>query len=181
MPVSRFVRQWFPEPEHARGTGRPEHTVAVLEGARSVVRRGWIQGGWYVLEATDGRRRVVGPGSLTPRSFGAVVQACLVGAAVEAARWHSAERGAAGPAIDALWRALMLAEGKRFVPERLVASPAARTLRVRDLTRWNDDRGRTRDQVLALLDAAVDQVLAERAPADALLVDEKRPDRALVG
>jgi len=38
----------------------------------------------------------VGAGSLTRRSFGEIRQSCLVGAVVEAARWHTAEKGAAG-------------------------------------------------------------------------------------
>src|SRR4051812_49131692 len=84
----------------------PQLTVALLDGARSVIQRGWVRDAWYVLEAADGRRRVVGPGSLTSRRFGAVVAACLVGAVVEAGHRHSAERGISGPAIDALWQEL---------------------------------------------------------------------------
>src|ERR687886_1647693 len=95
-----LVRQPFSSQPVEDEVDRQERTLAVLVGARALVRRGWLQGGWYVLEAPDGRRRFVGAGSLIRRSFGEIVQSCLVGAVVEAARWHTAEKGAAGPAID---------------------------------------------------------------------------------
>lgn len=148
-------RPTSPTATSSRDLDRQEHTLAVLSGARSVVSRGWLQGGWYVLQSPDGRRRVVGAGSLTPRSYGEVVQACLVGAVVEAARRHSPERGASGPALDAVWCALQQMRGLRPDPLELVRSPAARNARVRDLTRWNDAAGRTRDDVERLLEAAL--------------------------
>jgi hypothetical protein len=168
MPISHHARQWLSRGPRTLDTDRQERTLAILVGARSLIGRGWLRGGWYVLEAPNGRRRFVGAGSLTPHSYGAVVQACLVGAVVEASTWHSAEQGTAGPALDVLWRALMDAQGKRFDPGRVVPSPAARRLYVRDLTRWNDYRDRTQDDVLRLLDATIGQVMADRstAPAD---------------
>jgi hypothetical protein len=138
-----------------RDLDRREHTRAVLTGARSVLRRGWLQGGWYVLQSPDGRRRVVGAGSLTPRSYGEVVQACLVGAVVEAASWHSPQRVASAPALDALWCALQELRGFRLDPLDQVPSPAARSARMRDLTRWSDAAGRTQQDVDRLLEAAL--------------------------
>lgn len=135
-------------------------TPAVLAGARALVARGWLQGGWYVLEARDGRRRVVGTGSLTSRSFGEVVQSCLVGAVVESARWHTAEKGAAGPAIDRLWRELGELSGRRPPADPWPPTPVVRAWQVRDLARWNDDPARTRQDVLALLDAALARAAA---------------------
>jgi hypothetical protein len=120
-----------------------------------------VQDGWYVLEAPDGARRFVGPGSPTRRSYGTVVQACLVGAVVEAATRHSPEPTFAGSALDALWRALLTAE-RHVDPGRRVPSPAARGVQVRELTRWNDHRGRTQDEVLRLLDITISQVMADR-------------------
>jgi hypothetical protein len=166
MLASRLVRHWFPERQRILDVDRQDRTVAILAGAKAVVERGWLQGGWYVLEAPDGRRRFVGPGSLTSRSYGTVVRACLVGAVVEAATWHSPERGTAGSAIDALWRALAETEGRRLVPDRRVPSPLLRNLEVRELTRWNDHWDRTREDVVRLLDVTIRQVMAERpAPA----------------
>jgi hypothetical protein len=49
-----------------------------------------------------------------------VVQACLVGAVVEAASRHSAERGTAGPALDVLWCALQHPERTRDAVRRLL-------------------------------------------------------------
>jgi hypothetical protein len=135
-----------------------ERTLAVLVGARALIERGWVQGGWYVLEAPDGRRRFVGAGSLTRRSFGEIVQSCLVGAVVESARWHTSERGAAGPAIDTLWHQLgELAGGPPPVDPR-TPIPVLRSRQVGDLTTWNDRRGRTQEEVLDLLDAAIARV-----------------------
>jgi hypothetical protein len=144
-----------------------ERTLAVLVGARALIERGWVQGGWYVLEAPDGRRRFVGAGSLTRRSFGEIVQSCLVGAVVESARWHTSERGAAGPAIDTLWHQLgELAGGPPPVDPR-TPIPVLRSRQVGDLTTWNDRRGRSREDVLRLLDAAIARVAPARAVADA--------------
>jgi hypothetical protein len=139
-------------------TSSSDLTPAVLAGARALIARGWLQGGWYVLEAPDGRRRFVGAGSLTPRSFGDVVQSCLVGALVESARWHTAEKGAAGPAIDVLCHELS-APGTPADP--WPPTPVGRTREVRELTTWNDHPGRTREDVLRLLDATI----ARLAPA----------------
>ena len=131
-----------------------EQTLAVLVGARALIARGWLQGGWYVLQAPDGRRRFVGAGSLTRRSFGEIVQSCLVGAVVESARWHTSEKGAAGPAIDTLWHELGELSGHRARLEPWPPTPDLRSREVRDLTMWNDTPGRTREEVLRLLDTA---------------------------
>jgi hypothetical protein len=114
----------------------------------------------------------VGAGSPTRRSYGTVVQACLVGAVVEAATRLSSEPTTAGPALDALWRTLLSVEGRPFDPDRRVPSPAARGVQVRELTRWNDHRDRTREDVLRLLDVAIGDVMpatAARATDDALV------------
>jgi hypothetical protein len=161
MLASRLVGQWFPDRQRTMGIDGQQRTLAILGGAKALVERGWLQGGWYVLEAPGGQRRFVGPGSLTPRSYGAVVRACLVGAVVEAGRWHSPERGTAGSAIDALWRTLMETEGGRLVPDRLVPSPVVRSFQVRDLTRWNDHWNRTQEDVLRLLDVTIRRIMAE--------------------
>jgi hypothetical protein len=182
MLASRLVRHWFPERQRIVDVDQRDRTLAILAGAKAVVARGWLQGGWYVLEAPDGRRRFVGPGSLTPRGYGTVVRACLVGAVVEAATWHSPERGTAGSAIDALWRALVETEGRRLVPDRRVPSPLLRNLEVRELTRWNDHWDRTQEEVVRLLDVTIRQVMAERsthvgsehAPAEGLGSDSTR-------
>jgi hypothetical protein len=147
------------------GAGRPgpdgssgEQTLAVLVGARALIARGWLQGGWYVLEAPDGRRRFVGAGSLTRRSFGEVVQSCLVGAVVESARWHTPEKGAAGPAIDRLWNELGELSGHRPPADPWPPTPVVRRREVQELTMWNDTPGRTCHEVLRMLDSAISRL-----------------------
>jgi hypothetical protein len=151
---------------------------AALEGARStLVEHGWVQNTWYAVQrrsptttspdATDATDAPEVPG---------VPGACLVGAVVRATRRHHPAAGAtdAGPALDVLWDALQESRGLhgpglagRAVPREI------RTARVRDLTRWNDDPGRSRDEVLGLLDLATSRAIMEavhlpqRVPAPA--------------
>jgi len=150
--IGALVRRVYARPSLPASS---EQSLAVLVGARSLVARGWLQGGWYVMEAADGRRRFVGAGSLTRRSFGEIRQSCLVGAVVEAAHWHTAERGAAGPAIDQLWLELGELCGRPQAVDPLTPTPLVRSRQVGDLTTWNDDPARTRDEVLHLLDVAI--------------------------
>ena len=141
---------------------------AVLNGARTVIGRGWLQGGWYVVEAPDGRRRLITASSMTPRSFGEVRQACLVGAVVEAATWHGPPREVAGPVLDILWCALQEQRGVRVDRRHWSTAPAARSARVRELARWNDEPTRSRDEVEQLLDLARSGQLPD-VPADPAL------------
>ena len=159
------VRARRPLPDGSSG----EQTLAVLVGARALVARGWLQGGWYVLEAPDGRRRFVGAGSLTRRSFGEIVQSCVVGAVVESARWHTAEKGAAGPAIDRLWHELGGLTGHRPPADPWPPTPVLRSRQVGELATWNDNPARTREDVLQLLDTAIARLTpaVERAPEPA--------------
>ena len=150
--IGALVRRVYARPSLPASS---EQSLAVLVGARSLVARGWLQGGWYVMEAPDGRRRFVGAGSLTRRSFGEITQSCLVGAVIEAARWHTGEKGAAGPAIDRLWHELGELCGRRQPVDPLTPIPLVRSRQVGDLTTWNDDPGRTRDDVLHLLDVVI--------------------------
>jgi hypothetical protein len=152
--VGSLVRSVY-APRRRSAVASTERTLAVLVGARALLERGWVQGGWYVLEARDGRRRFVAAGSLTRRGFGEIVQSCLVGAVVESSRWHTSERGAAGPAIDTLWHELGELFGPRPPVDPRTPVPVLRSRQVGDLTTWNDRRGRTRDEVLRLLDAAI--------------------------
>jgi hypothetical protein len=163
MPVSRLFPRRFSGGQRTRGTDREERTLAVLVGAKALIERGWMQGGWYVTEAPDGSRRFVGAGSPTPRGSGTVVQACLVGAVVEAAMRHGPDPMLPGPALDALWRTLLSGEGRQVDRDRRVPSPAERGVEVRELTRWNDHRDRTREDVLRLLDSTIRGVLAAGA------------------
>src|SRR3954453_16301296 len=164
--VGSLIRTVYSRRRHPAASSA-ERTLAVLVGARALIERGWVQGGWYVLEAPDGRRRFVGAGSLTRRSFGEIVQSCLVGTVVESARWHTSERGAAGPAIDTLWHQLGELVGGPPPVDPRTPIPVLRSRQVGDLTTWNDRRGRSREDVLRLLDAAIARVAPVPAPASA--------------
>lgn len=173
--MSLFVpsRRWSAERQPAQEQDRRRQALAVLTGARAVVARGWLQGAWYVLEAHDGRRRVIGTGSLTPRRHGTVEQACLVGAVVEGARRYSSERGAGGPALDELWCAWREAQGRPVDVSRRAPSPVVRQLRALELIHWNDAPERTQAEVVALLDRAAARLAREASsvnPVDAPLV-----------
>jgi hypothetical protein len=155
MPA--FLGHWISDGRTPASVQRDAHTADVLVAARALVDRGWVQGAWYVLESPNGRRHVVLPGSFMPRREATVVGSCLVGAVIEAARARGRERDAVGPAIDALWEALLHAEGRPSDDDRPTRSAWTRRVRVRELTRWNDHQDRTQDDVLRLLDLAIDR------------------------
>jgi hypothetical protein len=132
--------------------------VAVLTAARGVVRRGWVQNTWYILQTPAGRRRAFQ--SIFPSRLDRtrVVEACLVGAVMHAAWQQSARPEHAYPAIDALWCTLLGADTAAADPVGPLCSPPVRIARVRDLTTWNDRRYRSKDQVLDLLDRTVARI-----------------------
>jgi hypothetical protein len=140
-------------PPAAGGQHRHEAALAVLTAARGVIRRGWAQNTWYVVETRAGRRRAFPPVLPSRLDHTRVVQACLVGAVVHAAWQQSARPERAYPAIDALWQTL-LNGGDRPGAEPVgpLCPPPVRAARVRDLTTWNDRPHRTKDEVLHLLE-----------------------------
>jgi hypothetical protein len=126
-----------PEPEARPWQGRPDEAYRVLEDARAVIARGWVQDRWFVCRPTPA--------------------ACLVGAVLHAARQGGPGDPVvkAGPALDHLWDAWQESRGLGGTGIAGWAAPRElRMARVRDLTRWNDQPGRTRDEVLRLVDLA---------------------------
>jgi len=91
---------------------------------------------------------------------GPVVAACLVGAVVQAAGGrHAVHDQVTGDSLDLVWHAVFADDprfGVGFGPP-----PSVRSLRVLDLTRWNDRPGRCVGEVLELLDAADNRAIAE--------------------
>ena len=138
---------------------RQASALAVLVGTRPVLEHGWLQNAERVVRTPDGRLR--------PQGDGVVVSACLVGAVVESGRRYAEDPGAAGPALDALWLTLYDDRpGAGADAVGPVPSPVVRNLRARDLARWNDEPGRTVDDVLALLDRATSRVWDQQRTAD---------------
>lgn len=149
---------------------RLDEVRAVLERARDIVADGWVQDRGYVPSG----RPTSGPVIL----FGAdriksedVAAACLVGAVALAARERDARADLtvdAGPAIDFAWYALQKYRGLGDSGVSCRAAPQGlRLARIRDLMRWNDQPGRTREEVLAVLDLGVSLAImtAMREPA----------------
>jgi hypothetical protein len=135
----------------------------MLDGARAVLETGWVQGTWFttVQDGTGSGRTVAQP---APPGGTGVGGACLVGAVVRAAGGATTADAVlnAAPAIDVLWDAWQESRGVSGPGlAGRAAPPEIRAARVRDLTRWNDQRGRTRDEVLALIDLASSRAIME--------------------
>jgi hypothetical protein len=168
--VARLVRgRHQPYDSVAARLRQLDEVLEVLATARSVVEDGWVQDAWFAVR--PGSQPAPAPpaarvsSSLSSPDRDDLAGACLVGAVVHAVRLRHpgdprAEVDGVGPAIDVLWDALQESRGlgSRGVAGR-VAPPAVRAARVRDLTRWNDQRGRSRGDVLDLLDLAASRTV----------------------
>ena len=141
----------------ARGDhDRPVEVLAVLQHARAIVEAGWVQNRWTVER----------PHLLSPAGSAAVAgtpvgttSACLVGAVALAVRARDPRADLAvdtGPALAFVWDAVH--DGGRAAGRS--APREVRLARMRELARWNDERGRTRDDVVAVLDRAAARVVA---------------------
>lgn len=140
----------------------PADIVAVLEQARETVATGWVQYRWYAVSrsAPDGSSRDRGGADDVPEN---VAGACAVGAiALATRRWHARADVVvdAGPAIDHVWDAVQDASGRELPAAADRAWPqGVRLSRLRDIARWNDVAGRTKAEVLAVLDDAVGRAI----------------------
>ena len=137
-------------------TGDPQRvagTRVLLEQARALVADGWVQDAFYVVRGRHGETRPVSPFGLLVLSRSDVVGACLVGAVAHASAAvdRRERRGRAALAVDTLWESLRPDPAERAD----TAHPAARAARVRELARWNDEPGRSRQDVVELLDRAI--------------------------
>ena len=150
-------RWWAPRPHDY---DRPAEVLAVLQQARAIVEAGWVQSHWT-----------------SPTDDG--VRACLVGAVALAVRDRDPWADLAvntGPALAFVWDAVFgsnrsghdastphSVRGGRPAPEPAAGRSAphqVRVQRMRELARWNDEAGRTRDDVVTALDRAAAAVVA---------------------
>jgi hypothetical protein len=132
-------RWWDPRPQ---AFDRPAEVLAVLQHARAIVEAGWVQNRWTV-------------GGDTPNGSD---RACLVAAVALAVRARDPRADLAvgtGPALAFAWDAVF---GGRTAGRS--APHHVRVQRMRELARWNDERGRTRDDVVSALDRAAAAVVA---------------------
>jgi hypothetical protein len=139
---------------------------AVLDEARALIARGWIQDNWYALRQVDGGASHTFTSAVAPAAGTEVSGACLVAAVVHATRASGPAAGLAeaAPALDVLWDAWQESRGLNGPGIAGRAAPRqVQEVRVRDLTRWNDRPGRTREDVLRLLDLATTRAIMEAA------------------
>jgi hypothetical protein len=152
-PERRPHRGWFRGRLTPRHHDRPAEVLAVLEHARAIVEAGWVQNRWCVEPSAPAPARA---GSDVTATADGAVQACVVGAvalAVRARHPHADLAVDTGPALAYVWDAVHEGQGWRRAAGRS-APYQARIMRMRDLARWNDEPGRSRDEVLTALDRA---------------------------
>lgn len=136
-------------------------TRDLLEQARDVVARGgWTGGGsWFTVRQADGSVR---PASLAESFELRRPQAPVAGACLVAIMIRLAEDPDRVPTVDDVWHATdELHEamhewlGHDSAPPGRSYPAAQRRLRLRSLTDWNDERGRTDAEVVELFDRAI--------------------------
>jgi hypothetical protein len=151
-----------PEEVERERVARLEEVRTQLEEARNLIEKGWVQDAWFAIRDRQGRLRPIGPFGFGLLRRGDVAGACLVGAVVHATwtRRPGVDATAAAPALDTLWSSLQEVRGVSGTPP-VAVSRDVRAARVRDLTRWNDRPGRSRDEVLELLDVAVSRTILD--------------------
>jgi hypothetical protein len=131
-----------------------------LEQARAALeQQGWTSGAWYTIREPSGRPRPVTTGEAfalrDPRRD--VLGSCLVGALVRLA--DDPDRASSVTdvwgCVDELYEALHEQQGHDAFPPGRIYSHPQRRAHLQTLTAWNDSPGRTREQVLHLVDRAI--------------------------
>jgi hypothetical protein len=118
------------------------HIARLTVQARTVLELGWVQRSWY-------RYAVDRPSDRSTR--GPVAGACLAGAIVQAGGGPAAfNTQLVQRSLDLTWNTLYGVDGDSLA---WCPAPAVRISHLRDLTRWNDQPGRTRAEVTDLLAA----------------------------
>jgi len=133
--------------------------LEVLEGARTELEVGWVQGGWWAVSSSDGSLRLVNGYATAGGNPDHVDGVCLVGALVRAGSRLPDAASDVGRAVDAVYDALWASRGQPDAPRTgglpPVPPPEIRLARVRILTQWNDQAERTRADVLETVDCAI--------------------------
>jgi hypothetical protein len=138
----------------------------LLDEATVVVGAGWVQHVWYTVSNPQGRQLRVTAYDIDAVADRPVSGACLVGAVVQAAGGpRTATSQLVQRTLDLTWHTLYEQPDR---PVQWCPAPPVRTAHVRDLTRWNDRAGRTRQDVVALLRSAVATADAQTALVRAL-------------
>jgi hypothetical protein len=137
----------------------------VLEGARSELQAGWVQGGWWMVGSAEGGPRLVTGHAAVGGSPDRVDGVCLVGALVHAGSRRPDAASDVGRAVDAVYDALWASRDQPGAPLPgglpPVPPPDVRLARVRTLTQWNDRAGRTQAEVLTVVDRAISATIMD--------------------
>jgi hypothetical protein len=176
----RVWQRLMPAPDAELVLDQLNRQLAVLEGARAELEAGWVQGGWWATRSKDGSARAATGYAAAGGHPDQVDGACLVGAIVRAGAQLSvagsdAARSDIGRAVDAVYDALWTSRGQpdTRLPGKLapVPPPDVRLARVRTLTQWNDQAGRSQAEILAVVDRAISatimDLMSARRPAQA--------------
>jgi hypothetical protein len=157
----RVWRRLMPPPSAELVLDQLNRQLAVLEGARSELEVGWVQGGWWSVTSADGNKRLVtGYTAAGGGSPDHVDGSCLVGALARAGSPSDVGR-AVDAVYDALWASRDQPGAARDGGLPPVPAPGVRLARVRTLTRWNDEAGRTQEEVLTVVDRAISATIMD--------------------
>ena len=125
----------------------------LLSEAAAVVASGWIQNAWFAV-ATPRGERLLTAHQVRQAYVYPVTGACLAGSIVLAAGGpDQASTQLVQRTLDLTWHAV---RDDLEPPNVLCPSPSVRTMRLLDLTRWNDAPGRSQTDVTDLLRSARD-------------------------
>jgi hypothetical protein len=123
----------------------------LLSDATEVLGHGWVQNAWFAVATPRGARLLTAHEVRQVYEY-QVTGACLAGSIVLAAGGpNQARTQPVQRTLDLAWHAL---RDDPVPPAVLCPSPPVRTMRLLDLTRWNDAPGRTRAEALNLLRTA---------------------------
>jgi hypothetical protein len=162
----RRVWQWLmPGPDAGLVLAQLNRQLEVLEGARTELEAGWVQGGWWAVGSANGHPRLVTGYAAVGGNPDQVDGVCLVGALVHAGSRRSDAASDVGRAVDAVYDALWATRDQPGGPLPCglppVPPPDVRQARVRTLTQWNDRAGRTQAEVLAVVDRAISATIMD--------------------
>jgi hypothetical protein len=147
-PESRAERRRLAQCDTASARLAELHAIGdVLEDASEILANGWVQNAWFAVATPRGVRLLTAQHVKHVYAY-PVTGACLAGAIVLAAGGpDQARTQLVQRTLDLTWHTLHDDEP----PAVLCPSPPVRSLRLLDLTRWNDAYGRTQPEVVDLL------------------------------
>jgi hypothetical protein len=145
----RLTRQLRLRDQTSARLAELHHLAVILNEAADLISSGWLQHSWFAYRDDNGQTKTVTAYNVNEMAGRPVIGACLVGAIVQAGGGLSKVRTQpVQRALDITWHTLFETTPQ---PNHWTPAPAIRTLRVRDLTRWNDHPRRTAPQAEALL------------------------------